>query len=711
MKKNILFIGVVGCAIALGLYASHTLYVNAQLIDPCSSQNSYGCAGDFNPTPSLSEGSSTVVTDTMQISGIANGAIFPVDSDCSMNSNNQCIPNTYQENWTAPTLDSPVDWEILPAPPTGTPPDGVFSLTQTAQGNNGTETSASSYQYTFNFTISGLSVLPPGTYYLQFSTTDSMGHSVNAEYPLVVPATAAGVVPPATTSNGTISVTSENANDTSIPVPSAWDLSATDATNGFVCSATGELGSNLTFPWIDGTLCSGTQRTYAKVPAPTAADGGDLVGIPKTETTTVPYYSFRSIEQVPIAEKKNNSMAGQIKLSLNNIFSTVALADEVGIWNGATTTLTRYQLLTSAYNSIAFNILWNPLVADMTVSPDTIYFASSGSMSQVETIRATGAPSAKLDWTASASTASGGNWLSVSLSSNSILIDGSGSGTGTATISAASGLPNGKYQGSVTFKGSDPNNKDALVAIRTVSVTLVVTSPGGGPPYFACAAGVCEETSSTSGGSSCINACGGGSTLTAACAPSTVTLSPLETSQCVLDLNGVAQDGSWAVAPGSAGSIGTSSGVYTPSSAGTETVVGTNTDGTSADAAITVTSGGPPPLPDCASAGKCPVCSSGLTATPSSILVPESSNLSYSCSNVTECQISAPTGQFSTSPDVPVPSGNVSTTPSITTTYTLTCVNSNYATSPDNHQAGGSATVTVSGSSYCEQNPNGVGCQ
>jgi hypothetical protein len=58
-----------------------------------------------------------------------------------------------------------------------------------------------------------------------------------------------------------------------------------------------------------------------------------------------------------------------------------------------------------------------------------------------------------------------------------------------------------------------------------------------------------------------------------------------------------------------------------------------------------------------------------------------------------------------------VPSGNVSTTPSITTTYTLTCVNSNYATSPDNHQAGGSATVTVSGSSYCEQNPNGVGCQ
>jgi hypothetical protein len=682
--KITLFLGVV----AVGIFAARYYVLG---------QNSTSEPGTISAsvTPNIA-------TSTIQITGSATGGVEKTQST-------QLCGAQYLQGVEL-TTGLPLNlgtWSIA-----STSLSGTFTPTITQEGNSVwncplmATPPSQLYQYTFAFPVD-VSSLAPGTYTLAVKGLDPQVGGTESDVTFMVEGT--GTTTAAAT--GTIMVTSENANDTSISVNAAWDLSATDATNGFVCSATGELGSNLTFPWIDGTLCSGTQRTYAKVPAPTAADGGDLVGIPKTETTTVPYYSFRSIEQVPIAEKKNNSMAGQIKLSLNNIFSTVALADEVGIWNGATTTLTRYQLLTSAYNSIAFNILWNPLVADMTVSPDTIYFASSGSMSQVETIRATGAPSAKLDWTASASTASGGNWLSVSLSSNSILIDGSGSGTGTATISAASGLPNGKYQGSVTFKGYDPNNKDALVAIRTVSVTLVVTSPGGGPPYFACAAGVCEETSSTSGGSSCINACGGGSTLTAACAPSTVTLSPLETSQCVLDLNGVAQDGSWAVAPGSAGSIGTSSGVYTPSSAGTETVVGTNTDGTSADAAITVTSGGPPPLPDCASAGKCPVCSSGLTATPSSILVPESSNLSYSCSNVTECQISAPTGQFSTSPDVPVPSGNVSTTPSITTTYTLTCVNSNYATSPDNHQAGGSATVTVSGSSYCEQNPNGVGCQ
>jgi hypothetical protein len=44
--------------------------------------------------------------------------------------------------------------------------------------------------------------------------------------------------------------------------------------------------------------------------------------------------------------------------------------------------------------------------------------------------------------------------------------------------------------------------------------------------------------------------------------------------------------------------------------------------------------------------------------------------------------------------------------PSITTTYTLTCVNGNYSDDSVNS----TAQVTVSGSSRCEQNPNGAGC-
>jgi len=48
--------------------------------------------------------------------------------------------------------------------------------------------------------------------------------------------------------------------------------------------------------------------------------------------------------------------------------------------------------------------------------------------------------------------------------------------------------------------------------------------------------------------------------------------------------------------------------------------------------------------------------------------------------------------------------------PTSTTAYTLACVNSNYAQNANN-PISTSATVTVSGSGYCEQNPNGVGCQ
>jgi hypothetical protein len=97
------------------------------------------------------------------------------------------------------------------------------------------------------------------------------------------------------------------------------------------------------------------------------------------------------------------------------------------------------------------------------------------------------------------------------------------------------------------------------------------------------------------------------------------------------------------------------------------------------------------------------VCSPSLTASPASIVVPNSSNLSYSCSHVTACQLSG--GQFGSRYDAAA-SDNISVTPSSTTTYTLTCANGKYS----NDSATSNAQVIV-GSSYCEQNPNGVGCQ
>jgi hypothetical protein len=47
-----------------------------------------------------------------------------------------------------------------------------------------------------------------------------------------------------------------------------------------------------------------------------------------------------------------------------------------------------------------------------------------------------------------------------------------------------------------------------------------------------------------------------------------------------------------------------------------------------------------------------------------------------------------------------------SVTPSITTLYTLNCVNNNFS----DDWVSANTTVTVGGSSLCEQNPNGAGC-
>ena len=113
----------------------------------------------------------------------------------------------------------------------------------------------------------------------------------------------------------------------------------------------------------------------------------------------------------------------------------------------------------------------------------------------------------------------------------------------------------------------------------------------------------------------------------------------------------------------------------------------------------------------CNGAANCQaVCNPSLTADPTSIVVPESSSLNYSCSHVTACQLSG--GQFNQGQNVAVnqssetANGNVSTTPSITTTYTLTCVNGNYS----DDAVSSNAQVTVNGTGLCEQNPNAAGC-
>ena len=446
------------------------------------------------------------------------------------------------------------------------------------------------------------------------------------------------VVPITVGNGGTITVTSEDAMNTSTLVNASWDLTGPvkNSVDGIVCSATGNVMNKAGFPinvlWNGGS-CSGTNQTYSGVPAD---DTGSNYTLPDA-TTTVPGYTLRSIERVPVAEKKDNSLLGSLQLSLKNMFSTVAFAQKIYSSINGVLSYSGSQTLYPSYPSAAFVILWTP------------------------------AP------------------------------------TSTA--------------------GYDCESNNQCVSTTTnpqySSLSSCNTACGGGvPKYYICTnpvAGTCATTS-TPGYGSCAAACAGNPrSVSASCLPASITTA--QTSQCSVYLNGTAQNNvSWALSSGTAGgSIGASSGVYAPSAVGTETVGGTLPDGTLAQATVTVT---PivPQLPACTPGDPTcqATCSPSLTASPTSIVVPESSKLSYSCSNVTECQLTG--GDLTGSSPTPLPPlsspgtiiGNTTTSPSITTTYTLTCVNGKYGSSDSTSST---VQVTVNGSSYCEQNPNGVGCQ
>jgi hypothetical protein len=424
-------------------------------------------------------------------------------------------------------------------------------------------------------------------------------------------------------------------------------------------------------------------------------------------------------ERLPIAQKKTDILSNLFALS-KSFFIGEANAQEycayIGTGSGCPAPVTMgtpgfgIDSLTPD-NSIPadltdnFVILWDP-EASMSVSPSSVSnsLSTSGTVGTVTVSNSSTAPGAELGWSSSVSYTSGNNWLSVTPSADaSGLEDGS---SDTATIAYTGGLSPGTYHANVTIIGDPLSGGSLNPPSVTIPVTLTVTNGSGGP-YFSCASNQCAETA-TPGATSCDAACGlpSGTNPAAKCAPNSITTA--ETSQCMLDLTGIPQNNvAWAIASGSSGSVN-NSGVYTPSGTGTETIVGTLPDGTSADGTVTVTA---PPLPTCNNASCQATCNSPtLNANPASIVVPESSSLTYGCSHVTECQLTGgglPGFIVYPPPGLDTISGSVSTAPSITTTYTLTCVNGDYSSD----SASASVQVTVGGSSLCEQNPNGAGCQ
>jgi hypothetical protein len=242
--------------------------------------------------------------------------------------------------------------------------------------------------------------------------------------------------------------------------------------------------------------------------------------------------------------------------------------------------------------------------------------------------------------------------------------------------------------------GSGPGSVNASTCVytppttvtATTTVTIIGTAPGKPP------------------GTAPIVVTTPPSTIIIVCAPNPITTA--QQSTCTSPSNPL------ACAMGSGpGSVNASTCVYTPpttvTATTTVTIIGTAPGGT-ATATITVI-----PSPACTPGFNCPVCSPVLTASPASIVVPESSNLQYSCTHVTTCQLvqdGNPSSVLATTSGGTAESidSTYPVAPSTTTTYTLSCVNSNYTGTGSTITS--NATVTVGGSNLCEQNPNGAGC-
>ncbi len=490
--------------------------------------------------------------------------------------------------------------------------------------------------------------------------------------------------------NGTIAVASENS-QTHGPLTAQWLLEANTAQDN-PCGAS----------WC----APATNATYQNVAI-------DTYTLQINNAATPSGYVLRSVRQVPIASRLPNWLDTVLSFG-KGIVSPDALAyTYCGMINATPTSCPNNVgslTMPNGGGSINYVILWDP-IATMGISQNTWSptAASNGvAVTQPVTITNTGAPGSTLTWTAS----SNASWLSVSpASDNTGLTNGaSGKASENVTITAnPAGLSLGQHTGTISFFGT--SHPGAGSPTQTLTVTFTVTGSGGAG--YSCSSNACVSVGSGAQYATvgqCDTACGfSGSVsgVTVTCNPSSIYTNG--TSTCSAIVGGAGGYSSAVTWSASAGTITAAGGYTAPGSAGMTTIMATSKQDPTKSGSTLVTVSTPPP-PACTSASCQATCNPVLTASPSSIVVPESSSLSYSCSHVTECQLTG--GDLTGSAPIyasPSPgniSGTATTTPSVTTTYTLTCVNSNYSSDSVNS----TVQVTVGGSGLCEQNPNGAGC-
>lgn len=457
---------------------------------------------------------------------------------------------------------------------------------------------------------------------------------------------------------GTITVASLDSQDQNVAITSTWHFQSVYASND-PCGHEEQQDCP-----------AASAATYTNVNPDNYTILPDTV-VPSSSYQSPGGFAFDSIERVPIAVKPESAF-GRILAFAGDLISTAEAYDasppghpqEQQVVPGGTA---------------SFIILWDPIanlsLDNSTWTPTAV--VGGGPVTDPIAVSNDGSPGSTLTWSAT----SDSKWLSVSPTSTDSGLAQHASDNVMVTANP-SGLNAGTYTGHITFSGESSFGKlpPGVAISQTFTVTLTVNNnhcPGDNCPLTPTVS-ITPATSAITLGQS-----------------QELTITSANVTSCT-------GSGDWSGSEPCNGTV-----TVIPGTTGTFTYIVTATDaGGNAKATATVTVSNSCSGSGCKSSA--PSCS--LSAEPSSVVVPESSNLTYSCANVDVNRCTMTGGQFSAQwGGTPLTGfsgtsvqGSVSATPDQATSYAITCYGiGKYAGT----EATATTTVTVTNPTLYEINP------
>jgi hypothetical protein len=499
-----------------------------------------------------------------------------------------------------------------------------------------------------NFVFPMTSLTAPaatGTYKESWQMQNA-GNPFGASFSTNMTVVQSAVIPPTTSGTGTITVTSENAAVES-PVDASWWV------------------GGASYPCSGASCPTSTGATYSNLDL-----GNYILGNEKPANPA--WYSFKGVTKENSIAKTGHSAIGNLFALSKDMLLGVAEAKSIyGCMGADLSQCGKPDSLISSLTILSdpnhvldqgnFLISWDPIPAmSVTTSPSPINLDPSGTTSGTATITNTGAPGSALVWTANTTYTSGEptGWLTPETGGGTITNSkdqtGSSDNTNTVTFGLSSNLPTatGTYTANVEFVGTSPHCVNGQCGSQSSTITLAIGGGGGGCPG-------CPPPSS--GPSVSISPSSNTITLGQS---QKLTISSTHADSCT-------GSGDWSGTEPCNGTV-----TVTPNASGTftYTIKATNSYGSASDVStIIVQDSNGCPGSSCNPSGSKPSCT--LKASPTAVVVPGSSTLTYSCVNVSSCSMSG--GGFGTSSIVSVSGttakGTTTDAPTTNTFYTINC--------------------------------------